>query len=395
MMSLLIPVVACLSVAAPQFGGELLFEAEPWHNHGSSVVETASGDLIACWFHGSGERQNDDVLIRGARKRKGADKWSEPFVMADSQDLPDCNPVLFIDPRGTLWLFWIAVQNNQWGGSLLKYRTSNDYDGDGPPVWNWQDVIHCRPLNFEEKATAAIEEAEEKFAPLLEGNDRYKNMIDELKEKTKDKLSRRLGWMTRLHPIMTSDNRMMLGLYTDVWSCSLAAFTEDWGKTWTFSEPIISYSIGNIQPAFVQKKNGNIVAMMRDNGMPKQIRRAESADNGVTWGEVTTMEIPNPGSSVDAIVLESGNWVLVCNDTKNGRHKLTAYLSDDEGATWQWKRPLEDFEPDGGSGAYPCVIQGADGTIHCTYSFKRSGVKGSCIKHAWFNEEWLKESAGK
>jgi len=412
MMSFLIPIVACFSISAPQYaaepagaelagaelagaelaGAELIFEAVPKHNHGSSIVETAAGDLIACWFHGSGERRSDDVVIQGARKRKADQKWCQPFLMADSQDLPDCNPVLFIDPRGTLWLFWIAVQNNEWGGSLVKYRTATDYAADGPPQWNWQDVIHCRPLNFEAKALAAIGEAEIQFADLLAANERYKGMIAELKEKAKDKLTTRLGWMTRLHPIMTSENRMMLGLYTDVFSCSLAAFTEDWGKTWSFSEPIISYNIGNIQPAFVKKTNGDIVAMMRDNGMPKRIRRSESADGGVTWGDIQNMEIPNPGSSVDAISLKSGNWVLVCNDTTNGRHLLTAYLSDDEGASWKWKRPLENFQPDAGSGAYPCVIQAADETIHCTYSFVRKDVEGSCIKHAWFNEDWIKQA---
>ena len=390
MMSFLIPIAACLSISAPQYGSELIFEAIPKHNHGSSIVETAAGDLIACWFHGTGERKNDDVVIQGARKRNGAEKWSEPFLMADSQDLPDCNPVLFIDPRGTLWLFWIAVQNNEWGGSLLKYRTATDYATDGPPEWSWQDVIHCRPLNFEAKALAAIEDAETKFADFLAANERMKAEVAGLKEKAKDKLTTRLGWMTRLHPIMTSENRMMLGLYTDVFSCSLAAFTEDWGKTWSFSEPIMNYNIGNIQPAFVKKTNGNIVAMMRDNGLPKKIRRSESADGGVTWGDIENMEITNPGSSVDAISLKSGNWVLVCNDA-NGRHLLTAYLSDDEGATWKWKRPLENFEPEAGSGAYPGVIQAADGAIHCTYSFVRKEVEGSCIKHAWFNEDWVKE----
>ncbi len=175
-----------------------------------------------------------------------------------------------------------------------------------------------------------------------------------------------------------------------MWNCSLAAFTEDWGKTWTFSEPIITYELGNIQPAFVPKRNGDIVAFMRDNGVPNKIRTATSKDKGVTWGPVTHLTIPNPGSSVDAVALQNGNWVLVCNDTTNGRHLLTAYLSEDEGATWPIHRGIETFEPEQGSGSYPSLIQAKDGMLHCTYSYTRKDVPGSTIKHVWFNEEWIR-----
>ena len=115
---MLISVLFLCSVAiqAPMLEAETLFPAEPFHNHGSSIVESADGDLIACWFHGTGERRSDDVQIMGARKRSGESTWSAPFQMADTPDLPDCNPVLFIDPRGKLWLFWMAVQDNEWGG---------------------------------------------------------------------------------------------------------------------------------------------------------------------------------------------------------------------------------------------------------------------------------------
>lgn len=387
MYALLITVMS-LS-AAPLYEAEEIFPPNPQHNHGSSIVQTAGGDLLACWFHGTGERKNDDVLVQGARKRAGQTQWCEPFLMADSQDLPDCNPVLFIDPRGTLWLFWIAVQNNEWGGSLLKYRTAAEYSKDGPPQWNWQDVIHCRPQGLDTEWIAFVEKAEQQFAPLLAAQPGLQKEIDAAKAAAKDKLSSRLGWMTRLHPIMLDANRMMLGLYSDVFNCSLAAFTNDWGKTWEFSHPIME--LGNIQPSFIKKKDGTIVAMMRDNGIPKRIRIADSADNGMTWSEVRTMDIPNPGSSLECIPLKSGRWVLVCNDAEDGRHQLTAYMSDDEGTTWKWKRYLENFPKDKGSGSYPSVIQAVDDSIHCTYSFTRQEIPGSTIKHARFNEEWLQE----
>ena len=60
----------------PFLTSELIFPLEHWHNHASMVVELPGGDLLACWFHGSGERTADDVLIRGARLKKGSSRWS-------------------------------------------------------------------------------------------------------------------------------------------------------------------------------------------------------------------------------------------------------------------------------------------------------------------------------
>ncbi|MBX3175885.1 MAG: exo-alpha-sialidase [Candidatus Hydrogenedentes bacterium] len=385
--------LSCLALAAafaaPALESELIFPMNPMHNHGSSIVETPEGDLIACWFHGTGERKSDDVVIQGARKRQGADTWSEPFLMADTPDLPDCNPVLFIDPRGTLWLFWIAVQDNEWGGSLLKYRTAANYQNDGPPEWDWQDVIHTRPLNLEPKMNATLDQLETEMADLLAGAPRIQGLIQQLRDTLPIKIHRRLGWMTRIKPIMTSENRMMLGLYSDVWNSSLAVFTEDWGQTWTTGEPALTMQLGNIQPAFAQRKNGEIVMYMRDNGLPKKIRQAVSNDGGVTWGPVTAMDIPNPGASVDVLVLQSGHWALICNDA-DGRHIATVYLSEDEGQTWPVSRRIEDFEKDAGSASYFALIQGKDGVIHTTYSYKNADTPGSAIKHVAFDEGWIR-----
>lgn len=57
--------VACMPLAAaePFLEAELLSPLEHWHNHSSSIVETPGGGLFVVWFHRSGERTADDVLI--------------------------------------------------------------------------------------------------------------------------------------------------------------------------------------------------------------------------------------------------------------------------------------------------------------------------------------------
>jgi predicted neuraminidase len=388
----------CIALAAA-FGatsvdGEFIFPPNAKHNHGSSIVETPQGDLIAVWFHGSGERTADDVQVQGARLKKGESEWGPVWTAADTPNLPDCNPVLYIMPDKKLWLFWVAIQANEWGSALLMSRYSSNYEGDGAPEWDWQAPIHTEPVNLIEPFKAVLKDAETALAPFLAVNENLRKDIERGHTAIDDKLTRRLGWMTRTAPLALQNGRVLLGLYSDVFNCSLAAYTDDNGATWHTSEPILDprpNMISNVQPGFVQKKNGDVVAYMRDNGIPKYVRTSVSHDNGVTWGPVELVqEIRESGASVASLALASGNWVLLANDLIDGRHRLTMYLSEDEGASWKYKRALEEVEEDGGSFSYPCLIQGADGRIHATYSFKRKDVEGSTIKHVALEESWVR-----
>lgn len=401
--------IAAADAAAPVFFEELVFPPEPMHNHSSSIVETPNGDLLVAWFHGRGEKTDDTLVINGARRRKDADKWSKPFVMADNQNLPDQNSVLYIDPDGRLYLWWISSLANTRETYLLQYRTATAYEADGPPTWEWNDTIMCRPKNLVavmDKISTGVDakfdkmfDFEEKYRKRLEHGLRMARIDDtymtDWQDRVWGRLTGMLTWMPRCQPIMLSDNRMMIGLYSDVYCTSLSCFTEDGGKTWEYGEPMADY--GLIQPAFIQKKDGTIIAYGRDKGPLRYIRVAESTDGGLTWGNFHDLKIRNPESSVSVTKLQNGHWILLCNDLdgrdgRHGRSRLTAYISDDEGATWKWRRNIEDNHrppDDNPHASYPTVIQTRNGMIHVTFTY--TPKPNETIKHVWFNEEWVKE----
>ena len=176
----------------------------------------------------------------------------------------------------------------------------------------------------------------------------------------------------------------MLPLYSDTYSFSLMALSDDGGRTWRASQPLIGF--GNIQPAVLERRDGSLVAYMRENGPLERIRTCESADGGETWGEVGTLDLPNPGSGLDAVRLAHGPWVRVHNDAVEGRASLAVSVSEDEGASWPHVRHLERQAE--GQYHYPAVIEGADGTIHAVYSYFVPG--GKSMKHAAFNEAWIR-----
>src|SRR5436190_228673 len=127
------------------YEAEFLFPMEHWHNHASCIVETPNGDLLVCWFHGSGERTADDVKIEGARLKHAEKTWSHRFTMADTLNYPDTNCTMFIDPQGRLWLLWPTILANRWETALMKYRISTNYTGDGPPLWSVNEILHVTP----------------------------------------------------------------------------------------------------------------------------------------------------------------------------------------------------------------------------------------------------------
>lgn len=389
--------MAMVSTAAaeePFYKSELIFPLEHWHNHGSCIVEAPNGDLIVCWFHGSGERTADDVLIRGARKRKGETEWSQPFVMADAPGFPDTNCCMIIDPQDRLWLLWPTIMANRWETALMKYKTSTDYmEDDGPPKWDVMKVLHMKPGDdFEEKVRRKTAE----YVGDRELTGRSKAWAERNYVQAADKLTRRLGWFTRAHPYILEGRRMLVGLYSDGFSFSLVAITDDWGETWQFSDPIVGG--GNIQPSFARKNDGTLVAYMRDNGpLPKMVHVSESKDEGFTWSTVYDHpELPNPGAGLELMNLKDGRFLVVYNDTARGRHSLAVAISEDEGKTYTHKRHLELEEPGGGSFHYPSVIQTEDGMLHVSYSYfipgaLDNGREGKSIKHATFNLAWVME----
>lgn len=199
-----------------------------------------------------------------------------------------------------------------------------------------------------------------------------------------EKLYQRIGWQPRCKPTVLPSGRILLPLYTDTFSISIMAVSDDDGQTWYASRPLIGF--GNIQPAVLRRRDGTLVAYMRENGPRDRIRVAESTDDGITWGPVGVTDLPNPGSGLDGIRLANGHWLLVYNDTTSGRRSLAVSLSEDEGRTWRWTRHLERHPT--GRYHYPAVIQGADGRIHVVYSYFVEG--GKSMKHAAFREAWVR-----
>jgi len=387
-MRLLILALALpLFAAEPVFESQFIFAPQSLHSHSSSIVELPNGDLYTVWYIGSGERRADDVKLEAARFRKGAKQWSERYTVADTPGFPDCNPIVFVDAKKRLMMMWPVILDNNWESALIVNRISNQGWKSDPVAWSDTSNILLIPRNLESRLQAGIKSLLPQMQP---GRDLQE--AQNALERSSNKLYNRLGWMPRVHPIQLPSGRLLVPLYTDTYNMSLIAISDDHGATWTTSEPMVS--LGGVQPALVRKRDGTIIAYMRDNGPPPQrVLVAESKDDGMNWSEVKDSDIPNPGSSVDVVGLRDGSWAMVNNDTEKGRNRLSVWISEDEGRTWPHRRAIEDHASGGFS--YPSVIQDSAGFIHVTYSHSAKPQAGGkdlqTIKHVRFNAEWVKQ----
>jgi len=372
---------------------ELIFPLQEKHVHSSSIVELPNGDLLTCWFEGSGERTANDVVINGSRLKKGDTKWSKAFIMADTPGQPDCNPILFLNNNNKLFLVWIAVQANRWERSHLMVKTSTDYHKDGAPVWEWKNLILLKPgEEFAERASEQFEAFGRTDLAWAEYALPYEEM---LVKAAKDPKKRETGWMPRTHPTLLKNGKILLPLYSDGFNFGLIAISEDDGETWESSLPIVGRGLN--QPSLVVRNDGSIDAYMRDDGdEPGRILISHSEDEGYSWTYATKSDIPNPGASIEVIKLISGNWLLIYNDVDDGRYSLSVAISDDQGRSWKWQKNLE-YQKNG-SFSYPSLIQTKDGRIHITYSYHLQGdqkQKKKSIKHVVLDEAWIMDDSDK
>ena len=326
----LIPVLmsgflATLAAAAePAISQEFVNENAPYPScHASTIVETRSGQLIAAWFGGTAEK-NPDVGIWVARWEKGA--WTPGAEVAngvqkDGSRVPTWNPVLFEPRGGPLMLFYKAGPSPQTWWGLVRTST------DGGKTWS----------------------AERRLPDGILGPIKNKPV--------------QLADGTILSPTSTETDER-----PSKWAVHFERST-DGGRTWTATPPLHDgLQISAIQPSILF--HGTKLQAV---GRTRQGRVFEmwSEDSGKTWSPIALTVVPNPSAGTDAITLADGRHLLVYNDTPRGRTPLAVAISKD-GREW---RNVVILEREPGEYSYPAVIQGRDGRVHITYTWKRQKIK--------------------
>ncbi len=291
-------------------------------SHASTIEETPSG-LVAAWFGGSREGAAD-VGIWLARHDGRA--WSAPVEVAtgglpgEARRHPCWNPVLFRRRAGELFLFYkVGPSPSSWWGMV----TASPDDGRtwGAPRRLPDGIlgpIKNKPLEMDDGTLLCGSSAEDG------------------------------GWRVRME-----------------WTRDPAGA---WSRGPDLNEPP---AVSAIQPALLRHPGGILQALCRSKQGVLMEAWGRTSDLRA-WTRLAPTGLPNPDSGIDAVTLSDGRQALVYNPVRSGRAVLEIAFSAD-GREWRPAARLED-EP-GREFSYPAVIQGRDGRLHLTYTWRRERIK--------------------
>lgn len=94
------------------------------------------------------------------------------------------------------------------------------------------------------------------------------------------------------------------------------------------------------EPSVVEAEDGHIIMFVRENNTGF-LGRADSYDNGKTWGEYRVTDLPNPSSKITALNIK-GKILLISNFNLKERKNLEIWQSTDNGKSFSKLMALDD-----------------------------------------------------
>jgi len=313
---------------------------------------TPGGRLWATWYAG-GHDEGPANYVTLARSDDGGQTWLDPVLVVDPPgNVRAYDSVVWLDPLGRLWLFWAQC-----------YTPSDRIITDGiAGVW----------------AICAGEP--DAASPAWSAPRRIAN-----------------GVMMNKPVVLANGN---WAYPTAVWRAGIGGHTPPPALA-AGAECFSNLTVSTDQGRTYARRGGadvpdrvfdeHQIVELRDGRLWMLVRTAYgigqsySSDGGCTWSPGAPSAIPGPGSRFFIRRLQSGRLLLVNHQVDPARPairlKLTAWLSADDGQSWQGGLLLDERE----SVSYPDGVQDRSGTVWIIYDHER--YRAGEILFAAFREE--------
>lgn len=282
---------------------------------------TPKGRIWGCWT-GTGDKKDGYFLL--ATSDDGGASWSKPRLAVGAR-LEAAQRIsgalvgnLWTDPKGRLWLFFDQQLGDPQGRITNWFIRCDDPDA-AEPAWS-------EPTQFAEGCTLNKPTVLKDGAWLLPVSD----------------------WQKKTARVFAST---------------------DEGATWKERSSLQFPGWQFDEHMMVELKDGRLWMLARTSGHPHE---SFSSDGGRTWSEPKqAATVQNVSSRFFLRRLASGRILLVKNGSPAERllqrSHLSAWLSDDEGRTWQGGLLLDERS----AVSYPDGFESPDGLIHILYDWNR------------------------
>jgi predicted neuraminidase len=301
--------------------------------HASALTAIKGDEMLAFWWAGTRESA-PDVKVYMSHWNDG--KWGAPREVASRSSLGAAlglgirrigNPVVWTAGDGTVHLFVVATGLGGWAAARVVHLVSSDH-GE----------------NFEVKRLLPM-------SPLFN-----------------------TSVLVRTTPVGLADGGWWLPAYFElgIKYPKIMAFNDDGEPQWLAR---IGESTTTLQPTVVPISAFEAHALMRDASDERKIQQAFSRDGGATWEDLPALDLPNHGTSVAALRLTEGGYLLLHNHVIEGgssRNILRLSISQDA-RSWEHLFDVARGDP-GEEFSYPALQQVGD-ELHVTYTSRRTSIE--------------------
>ena len=335
------------------------FEFEPRHLPVNRTFQgipglaiTPSGRLWATWYTG-GHDEGPANYVTLARSDDGGQTWLDPVLVIDPPgNVRAYDSVPWLDPLGRLWLFWAQC-----------YTPADRIIADGiAGVWAicTVDPDAARPT-WSVPRRIANGVMMNKPMVLANGDWAYPTAV----------------WRAGIGGHTTPPDQA-----AGAECFSNLTVSMDQGRTYMRRGGADVPDRVFDEHHIVELRDGRLWMLVRT---AYGIGQSYSADGGRTWSPGVPSAIRGPGSRFFIQRLQSGRLLLVNHQIDPARPgirlKLTAWLSTDEGQSWQGGLLLDERE----SVSYPDGVQDRSGTVWIIYDHER--YRAGEILFATFRED--------
>ena len=321
-----------------------------------SITATDKGRLYASWYAGGKDEGPENYVLLIHSDNKGT-TWSaiDLVVSHPHNKIRTFDPVLWTDPHGTIHLYYAQAYGHWDGRAGLWEITCNDPDA-AIPSWT--------PPRF-------IADGVMMNKPTVLSDGRWLLPIAMWKQEPRK--------YKEDHERAIRNVPKQYNFYNPLNAGTQLYASTDQGKTYQRLMSLSQDDIRFDEHMLIEKQNHSLWLLIR---AKRGIQEALSSDGGNTWTRPAYSKIPHIDSRFFIRRLDSGRLLLIRHQTpqesglqrkrvngrlQSDRSHLSAYLSDNDGASWQGPLLIDSRR----EVSYPDAVQLPDHSIALVYDYSR------------------------
>ncbi len=317
----------------PAPGEDFLPEKRKFQGIASLAVSPA-GRLWAVWYAGITPAEDENNYVVIVTRADSGKSWNEVLYIDCENPVRCFDPEIWLDPQQRLWVFWAQTIGHDGREAGVWALTTDDPESDSP-AWS---------------------------AP--------RRLTDGIMM-SKPTVLRSGEWLMPVSTWRETDNSAQAVASADngtTWSVRGACHVPKEDRE--FDEHMI-----------IEKEDHTLWMLVRTK---YGIGESVSTDTGRTWSPLSPSDIQHTSSRFFIRRLRSGSLLLVKHgmiDQKTKRCDLRAFISQDDGKTWNGGLLLDERNKI----SYPSGQEDHQGTISIAYDFSRTDARE--ILMAQFTEQ--------